>query len=72
MLVVGGYNSANTNKLKNICKKIQNNTYHIETEAELEYKWFKNAENIGITAGASTPDWIIEKVVEKIRSFDIL
>ncbi len=72
MIVVGGYNSANTNKLKNICKKIQNNTYHIETEAELESKWFKNAENIGITAGASTPDWIIEKVVEKIRSFDIL
>jgi 4-hydroxy-3-methylbut-2-enyl diphosphate reductase len=72
MIVVGGYNSANTNKLKNICTKIQNNTYHIETEAELKQKWFIGAENIGITAGASTPDWIIEKVVGKIQSFDIL
>ena len=70
MIVVGGYNSANTNKIKNICKKIQNNTYHIETEAELIQEWFIGAENIGITAGASTPDWIIEKVLEKIQSFE--
>ncbi|MHB1679776.1 MAG: 4-hydroxy-3-methylbut-2-enyl diphosphate reductase [bacterium] len=70
MIVVGGYNSANTNKLKNICKKIQNNTYHIETEAELIQEWFIGTENIGITAGASTPDWIIEKVVGKIQSFE--
>ncbi len=67
MIVVGGYNSANTNKLKNICKSIQDRTYHVETEKELDPGWFRDAENVGITAGASTPDWIIKKVVEKIK-----
>lgn len=67
MIVVGGYNSANTNKLKNICMSIQKNTYHIETEKEVNPEWFRNANMVGITAGASTPDWIIEKVVNTIR-----
>ena len=70
MIVVGGYNSANTNKLKNICAAIQKNTYHIETEKEVNPKWFINADIVGITAGASTPDWIIEKVVNTIRQLD--
>ncbi len=70
MIVVGGYNSANTNKLKNICKAIQKNTYHVETEKEVDSKWFINAKTVGITAGASTPDWIIEKVVNTIRHLD--
>lgn len=67
MIVVGGYNSANTNKLKNICMSIQKNTYHIETEAEVDPKWFVNADKVGITAGASTPDWIIHRVVSAIQ-----
>jgi 4-hydroxy-3-methylbut-2-enyl diphosphate reductase len=70
MIVVGGHNSANTNKLQNICKEIQSNTYHVETENEVDPAWFKNAKNVGITAGASTPDWIIERVVKKIRDID--
>ncbi len=70
MIVVGGYNSANTNKLKNICAAIQKNTYHIETEKEVNPEWFINADMVGITAGASTPDWIIEKVVNTIRQLD--
>ncbi len=70
MIVVGGYNSANTNKLKNICAAIQKNTYHIETEKEVNPGWFINADMVGITAGASTPDWIIEKVVNTIRQLD--
>lgn len=67
MIVVGGYNSANTNKLANICKTIQKNTYHIETEKEIDFNWFENVTTVGITAGASTPDWIIEKVVNCIK-----
>ncbi len=70
MLVVGGYNSANTNKLKNICREIQHNTYHIETENEVNPEWFRNAKSVGITAGASTPDWIIEKVLKKVHDID--
>ena len=70
MIVVGGYNSANTNKLQNICKEIQPSTYHIETESEIKNEWFSNAKIVGITAGASTPDWIIEKVLKKIQDLD--
>ncbi len=70
MIVVGGYNSANTNKLQNICKEIQPNTYHIETENEVNPKWFVNVKSVGITAGASTPDWIIERVLKKLRDID--
>ncbi len=70
MIVVGGYNSANTNKLQNICKEIQKNTYHIETEDEVFPEWFANAGKVGITAGASTPDWIIERVLKRIHDID--
>jgi len=70
MLVVGGYNSANTNKLQNICKEIQPKTYHIETESEVNPEWFIDAKSVGITAGASTPDWIIERVLKKVRDID--
>jgi (E)-4-hydroxy-3-methyl-but-2-enyl pyrophosphate reductase (IPP and DMAPP forming) len=55
MIVVGGYNSANTNKLKNICAAIQKNTYHIETEKEVNPGWFINADMVGITAELLLP-----------------
>lgn len=67
MIVVGGRNSANTNRLSEVCKKIQPNTYHIEVAAELKSDWFKRVKKVGITAGASTPDWIIEEVVKVVK-----
>ncbi len=67
MLIIGGYNSANTNRLARTCKEIQNKTYHIETEKDLEISWFKNVEKVGISTGTSTPQWIIEEVVKKLR-----
>ncbi|MCK5534161.1 4-hydroxy-3-methylbut-2-enyl diphosphate reductase [bacterium] len=67
MLIIGGYNSANTNRLVKICKEIQEKTYHIETEKDLVKSWFENVKKIGISTGTSTPQWIIEKVVKKLR-----
>jgi len=67
MLVIGGKHSSNTRKLYKACKKIQPNTYHIETAEELNLIEWENCERIGISAGASTPDFIIEEVVEKIK-----
>ncbi len=67
MIVVGGHNSSNTNKLNNICRAIQKNTYHVETEKEIDPDWFRGAKKIGVTAGASTPDWIIERVANFIK-----
>lgn len=69
MIVVGGHNSANTNRLANLCKRIGTKTYHVETSKELKKSWFKNVENVGVTAGTSTPTWIIQDVVKKIKTF---
>ncbi|WP_296954151.1 bifunctional 4-hydroxy-3-methylbut-2-enyl diphosphate reductase/30S ribosomal protein S1 [uncultured Dialister sp.] len=63
MIVIGGKNSANTTRLAEICRRSGTNTYHIETAKELKPEWFSSRDKIGITAGASTPDWIIEEVV---------
>jgi len=65
MIVIGGKNSSNTKMLAKICRKFVQ-TFHIETEYEIDKEWFKDKENIGITAGASTPDWIIVEVYNKI------
>lgn len=67
MIIIGGKHSGNTNRLAQISKSINPNTYHIEKADELKPEWFENVENVGISAGASTPDWIINSVVEKIK-----
>ncbi|SMP11928.1 4-hydroxy-3-methylbut-2-enyl diphosphate reductase [Desulfurobacterium pacificum] len=63
MLIVGGKNSSNTTKLYQISKTVNENSFHVESEEEIDKDWFKNAKKVGITAGASTPQWVIEKVV---------
>jgi 4-hydroxy-3-methylbut-2-enyl diphosphate reductase len=66
MLVIGGKNSSNTKQLYEICK--QNcKTYHIENKDEVQKEWFSGCKVCGITAGASTPDWIIQEVVDRLR-----
>lgn len=67
MLVIGGKNSANTTRLAQLCAE-KCLTYHIETAAELQPAWFDKIEKIGITAGASTPDWIIKEVYKKCQN----
>jgi 4-hydroxy-3-methylbut-2-en-1-yl diphosphate reductase len=68
MLVIGGKNSANTTRLAQLCAK-KCKTYHIETVVELQNQWFDKIEKIGITAGASTPDWIIKEVYKKCKTW---
>jgi 4-hydroxy-3-methylbut-2-enyl diphosphate reductase len=67
MLVVGGKNSANTTQLTRLCKSLSVPTHHIETSSEIKKEWIKNAKKLGITAGASTPEWIIKEVEKRIR-----
>ena len=68
MLVIGGRNSANTTRLAQLCTA-HCVTHHIETVDELQDEWFNNIKKIGITAGASTPDWIIKEVYEKCKTW---
>jgi 4-hydroxy-3-methylbut-2-enyl diphosphate reductase len=67
MIIIGGKHSGNTQRLYQISKALNPNTYHIETAYELQEQWFENKENIGVSAGASTPDWIIQEVVNRIK-----
>ena len=69
MVVAGGRNSANTRKLAAICAK-KTPTYMVETADELEEVWFKGCQKAGLTAGASTPDWIIEEVFKKMSEMN--
>jgi small subunit ribosomal protein S1 len=70
MLVVGGRNSANTSRLAQICQESGARTYHIETDEEMESHWFQPGDRVGITAGASTPNWLIEEVVQRMTEFE--
>ncbi len=68
MIVIGGKNSSNTQKLYEICKSQCKDTYYVETIEELELNVFKDNDIIGITAGASTPKNIIEEVISNVRN----
>ncbi len=68
MIVIGGKNSSNTKQLFSIALSYCPESYHIEDEKDLEEKWFHNKKLCGISAGASTPDWIIQNVVNAIES----
>jgi 4-hydroxy-3-methylbut-2-enyl diphosphate reductase len=66
MLVIGGKNSANTNRLYELCREANPNTYQVELPDELDVDWIGGREVIGVTAGTSTPMWLIEAVRGKL------
>ncbi|UCC69884.1 MAG: 4-hydroxy-3-methylbut-2-enyl diphosphate reductase [Armatimonadota bacterium] len=66
MIVVGGRNSANTARLSEICAATGTPTHHIETAEELTARWLQGARRVGVTAGASTPRWVIDRVVARL------
>ena len=68
MLVVGGRHSSNTQKLFEICKKECENTYYIQTLKDLDLSKLQSINSVGITAGASTPNKIIEEVQKNVRN----
>ena len=67
VVIVGGKNSANTKRLAQIASEICSNTKHIETEAELNLKDFEGCQTIAVSAGASTPDFITNRVIEFLK-----
>lgn len=69
MVVVGGRNSANTQKLTMLCQSTGTPTYQVEVAGELKPEWFRGVKRAGLTAGASTPDWIIEEVYRRMKEW---
>jgi 4-hydroxy-3-methylbut-2-enyl diphosphate reductase len=69
MVVIGGRNSANTKRLAELCQEQGTVTYHIETPDELQRQWFTGVQRAGVSAGASTPDWLIEGVLARMSEF---
>lgn len=68
ILVIGGKSSANTARLTQLCRHLQPHTYQIEDAKDIKITWLEAGKTIGITAGASTPAWLIEDIREKLRS----
>jgi len=67
MFVVGGRDSANTRHLAVVARECGVETYHIETAAEIDAAWLPGHEKVGVTAGASTPDFVIDEVVSRLE-----
>jgi len=68
MVVVGGFDSANTRRLAGICARTGTPTYHVESAEELDIDRLLECRRIGVTAGASTPHWMIQRVLSRIRA----
>ncbi len=67
MIVIGGKHSSNTKQLHSICKNYCSDSYLVENESELSVDWFSQKSLCGISAGASTPDWVVQNVIDKIK-----
>ncbi len=68
MLVVGGRDSANTKRLFQISERLTN-AHHIEKASEIDFRWLGNKKIVGISAGASTPKWLIDEVARKVKGY---
>jgi 4-hydroxy-3-methylbut-2-enyl diphosphate reductase len=68
MIVIGGKNSSNTGKLVELSRAQKTPTYHIETADEINSEWFSGIQKVGIAAGASTAQFLIDEVVDRIKS----
>lgn len=66
MIIIGGKNSSNTKQLYNIAKEYCD-TYLVESEKELKKEWFLEKKLCGISAGASTPEWLVENIISRIK-----
>lgn len=68
MIIVGSFTSANTKRLTQISKRINIQTYQIQGVEGLDSKWFNTVSSVGISAGASTPEFIVKEVAKKIAT----
>lgn len=68
VIVVGGKGSSNTRHLASVCREESATTYHIENASEFDPSWLEGVTQLGLTAGASTPGWMMDEVIERIQN----
>ena len=71
VLVVGSPNSSNSNRLRELAERLGKRAYLIDTAADLQREWFEGVERVGITAGASAPEVLVEQVIERLREWGV-
>ena len=69
MIIIGSFTSANSKRLTLLSKSINKRTYQVTSSSEISRRWFQQCKFVGISAGASTPDYLIKEVKDKIISF---
>jgi len=67
VIVIGGANSNNTHELVNTCRRRCRRVHHVQTAADLKGRWFHADDVVGLTAGTSTPDWIVDQVEDALK-----
>lgn len=70
MFVLGGLESANTRRLAELCRSVNKQTFHMQNWEDLDKNLLFGKKTAGVTAGASTPDWIIEEFVKNLETLD--
>ena len=70
MIIIGSFTSANSKRLTELALQRNKETYQVTGKEDLKKEWFLNVKNVGISAGASTPDYLIEEVKEQIKIFE--
>jgi 4-hydroxy-3-methylbut-2-enyl diphosphate reductase len=68
VLFVGGKNSSNSKALYQACKSVNDNSYHIESAEDIDFSWYSQNDTVGISGGASTPRWQLEKIRNYLES----
>lgn len=69
VIVIGGTHSNNTRELVETCSRYCVKVHHVQTAEDLRAEWFEGAQSVGITAGTSTPDEVIQRIEENLRQF---
>jgi len=70
VIVVGGKTSSNTRHLAEVCREEGTTAYHVEGASEVDSAWVQGVENVGVTAGASTPAWLMDQIIERIQELE--
>ena len=69
VIVVGSPTSSNSNRLREVARKLGTSSYMVDTAEELQASWFDGCQRVGLTAGASAPEVLVRQVIERIKAF---